>query len=163
MSVQIRITTDSISPSLARAIRATSNAQPILEAMGLQLAAITKRAFTDPALRAAPWAARKSGGDHQLLRKSGALWQSIRISELTSKSVTVGSDRIYAAMHQFGGTIRPKNGKALVFTIGGKKVFAGKVTIPARPFFPFKGGEMTPLAKQKIEQIARAKIAAMLR
>ena len=148
MSVQIRITSDSISPRLARAIRGTSNPRSIMEAMGLQLVAITKGAFSNPALRASAWAQRKSQkGTHQLLRKSGALWQSIRISELSADSVTVGSDRIYAAIQQLGSAKKSGRGSG----------------IPARPFFPFVNSEMTPLAKQKIEQIARAKIAAMLR
>ena len=42
--------------------------------------------------------------------------------------------RPYAYIHQFGGTIIPKNGAALHFEIGGKSVFAKKVNIPARPY-----------------------------
>lgn len=40
----------------------------------------------------------------------------------------------YAHVHQFGATIKPKDHPALVFSIGGKTVFAKEVTIPARPF-----------------------------
>lgn len=141
MSFQIR---DGISPELARLAHRVADRKPILEAMGLQLVGITKRAFSDPSLRVAAWAPRKSGGTHQLLKKSGALWQSIRITALSNDSVTVGSDRIYAAVHQFGGT--PKQ------------------NIPARPFFPFKtsNSPMADFAQKKVEAIARAKIQAML-
>jgi phage virion morphogenesis protein len=45
-----------------------------------------------------------------------------------------GSAWEWAHVHQDGMTIVPKNGKALVFTLGGKTVTAKKVTIPARPF-----------------------------
>lgn len=38
----------------------------------------------------------------------------------------------YARIHEYGGEIRPKRGKALRFVIGGRPVFAKKVTIPAR-------------------------------
>lgn len=40
----------------------------------------------------------------------------------------------YAHVHQDGMTIIPKNKSRLVFTVGGVKVFAKEVTIPARPF-----------------------------
>jgi phage virion morphogenesis protein len=45
-----------------------------------------------------------------------------------------GSAWEWAHVHQDGMTIKPKNGKALVFTLGGKTVHAKQVTIPARPF-----------------------------
>ena len=41
---------------------------------------------------------------------------------------------IDARIHQFGGVITPVKGKCLAFNLGGKKVFAKKVTIPARPY-----------------------------
>ncbi|MFN3440846.1 MAG: phage virion morphogenesis protein [Rhizobium rosettiformans] len=42
----------------------------------------------------------------------------------------------YALVHQEGMTIVPKNGKALVFTLGSNRqtIHAKKVTIPPRPF-----------------------------
>jgi phage gpG-like protein len=74
-----------------------------------------------------------------LLRKSGALVQSIRITQVGTNSVTVGSDRPYAAVHQFGSK-KPK-GRG-----GG---------IPARPFFPVdRQGNFTALAARKIEAAA---------
>ncbi|MBV1702621.1 MAG: phage virion morphogenesis protein [Hyphomicrobiales bacterium] len=47
--------------------------------------------------------------------------------------VEVGSGWVGARIHQFGGVIEAK-GRALVFAVGGKTVFAKKVTIPARPY-----------------------------
>ena len=42
---------------------------------------------------------------------------------------------IYGGIHQTGGTIVPKNGKALMFRLpGGDWATVGKVTIPARPY-----------------------------
>ncbi|MBU2713732.1 phage virion morphogenesis protein [Zooshikella sp. WH53] len=37
-------------------------------------------------------------------------------------------------IHQFGGTIKPKNGRYLVFPLGEQTIFAKEVNIPARPF-----------------------------
>lgn len=45
-----------------------------------------------------------------------------------------GSGWIGARVHQFGAVITPVNAKALRFDLGGKTVFAKKVTIPARPY-----------------------------
>jgi phage gpG-like protein len=167
MSLQIR---DTLSPGIERRVRALADTKPILEAMGLELVSITKRAFSDPSLRPSPWPARKNTRlvtdpktgrqrtlnqktDKQtwaLLRKSGALMHSIRITQITNNSVTVGSDRPYAAVHQFGSAKKKGRG-------GG---------IPARPFFPYtKSGnsaEMTPLARQKIEAVTIAKLRQLL-
>jgi phage gpG-like protein len=145
MSLQIR---DNITPDLARAARNLRNKKPVLEAMGLQLVSLTKRAFTDESLRAKSWPPRKKPAPHQLLRKSGSLWQSIRIAAIGSDSVTVGSDRIYAAIQQFGSAKKSGRGSG----------------IPARPFFPFATPEskMAAFAQEKIRKVALAKIRSLL-
>lgn len=49
--------------------------------------------------------------------------------------VEVGTNVIQAAIHQFGGTIRPVRADMLRFAIpGGGYATVGEVTIPARPF-----------------------------
>lgn len=162
--------TDHISPELARKARAITDRKPILEAMGLQLVSITQRAFSDAALRAKPWPPRKgthfemrtdkqgrtrkvvvdSSGvkEHNLLRKSSGLWKSIRITQVNGDSVTVGSDRVYAAIQQFGSAKRKGRGSG----------------IPARPFLPFASsdGPMTQTAQAKIRKVALAKIRSMI-
>ncbi|MGO8738624.1 phage virion morphogenesis protein [Rhodoblastus sp.] len=45
-----------------------------------------------------------------------------------------GTGWIGARVHQFGAVIKPVNGKALKFQIGGETVFRKKVEIPARPY-----------------------------
>lgn len=133
--LQIQIAHDTVSPDLVRKLRAMEKPQQHLEAMGLALVALTKRAFTDSSLRPSPWAARKDGSPASL-RKTGMLWQSIRITALDTNSVTVGSDRAYAAAHQLGSSKRG---------------------IPARPFFPFsESGIPTDRAKKAVEMALRA-------
>lgn len=68
-----------------------------------------------------------------ILRESLKLQRSITF-EAGTKQVVVGSNRVYAAIQQFGGTVVPKNAKALVFKLGGRVIKAKKVTIPARPY-----------------------------
>lgn len=63
----------------------------------------------------------------------GGLMGSITY-RVAGSSVEWGTNKIYGAIHQFGGTIRPRSGEFLVFRLGGKTVFAHKVTIPKRSY-----------------------------
>ena len=71
-----------------------------------------------------------------ILRASGMLMKSITY-RVSATEVAVGSNRVYAAIHQFGGTITPKSAQALVFRLGKRVVHAGSVTIPQRPYLGF--------------------------
>ncbi|HEY5741616.1 MAG TPA: phage virion morphogenesis protein [Terrimicrobiaceae bacterium] len=162
MSLQISIRSNTISPGLAKAAAAVKDKRPILEAMGTQLGSLTKRAFNDSSLRVASWPNKKTG-EPSRLKEKGAPYQSIRITNVGSDSVTVGSDRKYAAIHQLGGTIMPKNPDGLlVFKIGGKLVRTKKVRMPPRPFFAFLAGRMITSAAQKITATAMRKIQALM-
>ena len=131
--------------SLRRVERYATNATPLLRAVGLGLVRTTRARFrsaTDPDGR--PWhplnpdyAADKRGPG--ILRESGmrgGLMGSIT-SQASGRQVIVGSNKVYAAVHQFGATIKPKGAKALMFRIGGRFVMARSVTIPARPYLGF--------------------------
>lgn len=151
--LQIKVGRDLITPHLRRCLARLSDRKPILRAAGTQLVSITKRSFREPALRIAPWKPKRDGQASNLIQH-GVLSKSIRITAITSDSVTVGSDRKYAAIHQLGGIIRPKTKKALVFRVGGKVFSAKKVTMPARPFFPFsKTGSPADFAVKKVGAI----------
>jgi phage gpG-like protein len=146
MSFSIQITSDTLSPRLRRLAADSPIRRAILEAMGLQLVSTTKRAFNSAALRAAPWPPHQRPRPNQLLKRSGALFQSIRIASLDPRQVTVASDRRYAATHQLGS--RRSTGRG-----GG---------IPARPFFPFLNGRMIDQAERRIQAVAEAKLRSLL-
>lgn len=127
---------------LGRAVAAWGNPVPILRAIGVGLARNTRRRFdlgVDP--DGQPWAAlhpayemdKKGPG---ILRESGmrgGLQGSITF-DVAGRELAVGSNKIYAAVHQFGATIKPRNGPYLVFRMAGALVKARQVTIPARPY-----------------------------
>lgn len=86
------------------------------------------------------------------LRDKGNLLDSIT-SEVRESEVEVGSDgrrdsAKYAATHQFGAHITPKNGPFLVFTgADGGLVFARSVDIPARPFIGISDTDVVDLTE----------------
>jgi phage gpG-like protein len=130
MSLTIRISRDEITPDLRKKIAAASNPVRILRAVGEQLKTLTQLSFRDPALRQFAWAPKKDGSPSNLM-KTGMLVSSIRVTEVTASSVSIGTDRRYAAIHQLGGK-----------------------HMPARPFFPFtKDGHLVPFAAVKVERI----------
>jgi phage gpG-like protein len=164
----VTITRDLITPQLRAMARKVANKRPVLEAMGLALVGVTQRAFNDESLRPSAWAPKKTADGRPLLKRSGLLWRSARIVALDGASVTVGTDRPYAAAHQFGTrpfTIRPKAKRALYWP--GARHPVGAVHhpgLPARPFFPFDAqGNITPAAAQRIRSAAMAKMLALLK
>jgi phage gpG-like protein len=160
----ITVTTrDFLTPDLIAKYKAAGDKVGMHQAIGLGLASLTKRAWTDSSLRPLPWA-NKSDGSAATLRKSGTLAKSIR-TIATARAATIASDRHYAAIHQLGGRtqphiIRPKNKKALKTPYGlFKKINHPGSNIPARPFMPFTpDGKPTPVALKMINQVLKQKL-----
>lgn len=73
--------------------------------------------------------------DGQPLRDTRRLQASFTYIAEPSR-VEVGTNVQYAPIHQFGGEIEPVTAKMLAFSVGGRKFFAHKVKIPARPMLP---------------------------
>lgn len=73
-----------------------------------------------------------------LQRQTGTLWRSIQPEVYTRGGTVVGivgTDKIYAPVHEFGATIRPKSADGwLRFKVNGKWVTTKKVEIPRRPY-----------------------------
>lgn len=166
MNIELTQVSDMISPDLANRLKLASNKAGIHQAMGLAVISITKRAFNDSSLRAAPWP-NLSNGLPARLRKSGTLAKSVRVVSSTDSAVVVGSDRKYAAIHQLGGTtpahvILPRNGKALFWPGAAhpvKKVNHPGSKIPARPYFPFyRNGQPTAAAHTAILQVIEKRL-----
>jgi phage virion morphogenesis protein len=83
------------------------------------------------------------------LTDTGHLRQSITaVSD--NRSATIGTNLIYAAIHQNGGRITPRSGRALRTPAGPR----GAVNMPARPFLGF-----SPASVGAIEDILGRHIA----
>lgn len=69
-----------------------------------------------------------------LKRQTGTLAKSINYKMQGNYKSKVGTNVTYAAIHEFGGTIKPKNGKALAFKIKDSWAVVKEVKIPKRSF-----------------------------
>lgn len=87
------------------------------------------------------------------LRDTGRLFNSITRTA-SSRGFRVFTTVKYAATHNYGAVIRPVRAKRLAFVVGGRKVFAKKVTIPKRQFFP-SAGELPVSWKKSFEAVAK--------
>ncbi|KPH80524.1 phage virion morphogenesis protein [Bosea vaviloviae] len=97
-------------------------------------------------------------GRTPILHRSGALARSIDYA-VSGNQIVVGSGLHYAAIHQYGGVIKPKNGSALKFwwQSGGFVNFAvvKSVTMPARPYIGLSGDDRAELIQAAVLYIRR--------
>ena len=90
--------------------------------------------------------------------RTGHLRESIFSKMIGPNAVEVGAAAIYAAIHEFGGIIVPRNAKALIFQINGRWVRVQRVVMPKRPFVEpaidtfFSDGEAESLGEATLQQ-----------
>lgn len=115
------------------------------------------RTERDPAGKAwIPSRRRAEGSPRPTLTLSSRLRNSIS-SRATDADVRIGTNVGYAAIDQFGGTIRPKAAKALVFALpGGQWVTAKSVTIPRREFLGVSAEDRQEIIEIVRDAVARA-------
>lgn len=127
----------SVTASLHGLLNAIDKPAPLLAELGEYALRTTRDRFksqTAPDGTAwnalAPWYQReKRRNKNRILTLNGYLRGQMAV-QVNEKSVQVGSNLPYAAVHQFGATIRPVNAKMLYFS----GHVAKSVTIPARPY-----------------------------
>lgn len=135
---------DAIRERLREVSSRVSNLSPILKAIGDRIVEQTKRRFEagGPAPDGTPWKKPITPNPKRVrtLTVSGHLRDSIRYQMMGRNAVAIGTNRVYAAIHQLGGrtaasVIRPRRKKALKTPYGlFKKVNHPGSVIPARPF-----------------------------
>lgn len=140
MAVSLRVDLEDIGAvaALDLAAHRGEDMTDLMDQIGVVLVsgAVERIGLTNISPDGVPWPsslrAREVGGP--TLHDSGRLMRSI--THLPApREVEIGSNLIYAGVHQAGATIRPKAGGALAFTLAnGAFVLAGEVTIPARPY-----------------------------
>ena len=161
--VRIRVEADTISPALARLRALAGDLTPVLDEIGDQLVDNVLERFrrgVGPDGQAWPVSQRAEEEGGQTLVDSGRLRESI-VSEAGPSSVTVGTNVLYARIHQLGGTIRPKTADRLRFRLAdGQFVAVDSVTLPARPYLGIgaeDASDIENIALRRIAEITRAR------
>jgi len=132
---EIKIDDKAVMSSLDRLAATAHNMSPVMRMISHELAQQTEKNFAAEGrpkwLGIKPRKGREGG---MILQGTGQLAASISTSH-DSMSATIGSNKVYAAIHQLGG----KTGRG------------HKVTMPARPFLPVDAqGQLQPEASENI-------------
>jgi phage virion morphogenesis protein len=116
------------------------NLKPALDDIGQDMVTVTTRAFElGRSPGGEPWlpsAAAKREGRKTLIDRGlrGGLMGSFSY-QVGESGVVYGTNVVYAAIHQFGGTIQPKGAHAVPVVLDDDRDLASAVvTLPARPF-----------------------------
>lgn len=158
MSAKFNVTLDdaAVQAAFAEARARSVDLRPAYRSMGQAAVAQTRRRFLNSrAPDGSTWKpSRKTGG--QTLIGKGLLLRSISARQPTHSGIEVGSNRIYAGIHQTGGVIRAKTAKGLRFRVGsnGGWVVRRQVEIPARPYLGASDQDQAEFAEIGLRYVA---------
>lgn len=144
--------------------KALQNTTPVMRAIGVGLVRNVHDRFeaaVDP--WGNPWAAlhpayaplKRGPGILREAGMRGGLMGSITFAA-GPDSVEVGTNKIYARVHQLGATIVPVQASHLVFRLAGGVVRAKSVTIPARPYLGIGPEDERVIAETVTDALDRA-------
>lgn len=171
--------------SLNQLIRDGEDLSPAMLEVSELLAAIAERSFdAERSPDGVPWAPlapatvrqkRKAGRSEKILEREGDLKSSI-LSDHDRRSAAAGTNLVYAAIHQFGGTIqRSARSQVLAFAARGGRftsraaasrrragsvrvsfaaIGAHNIDIPARPFLGVGQGDADAILDIVAEHLA---------
>lgn len=77
-------------------------------------------------------------------------------SQADGSSLIWGSNKEYAAVHQFGALIQPKSALQLSFVMGGELIHASSVYVPARPYLGFTEEDRQDVIEELDDFLTRA-------
>lgn len=160
VSITVQVQDDAVRRAFGQLEGLMHNTTPVMRAIGTGLVASTHQRFvtqTDPQGQA--WSALNAE-DAAAKRKTRILTESTRLHDSINEKagrdhVSVGTNVPYAAIHQFGGTIVPKNASHLFFRIGGRLIVANSVTLPARPYLGISKDDEAMIAEKIFEFVER--------
>jgi phage virion morphogenesis protein len=133
--------------SLGAMLGRIRNQRGMWDNIGASLVVSTQHRFetgTDP--EGSPWPQSiraRLGGGKTLIESARLLQSQTHIASDTG--VEVGTNVLYAAVHQLGATIRPVAAPKLKFKIGDRWATKSEVTIPARPFLGISNDDETEI------------------
>ena len=160
--LEISLDDGDLQRGLGQLLRNARHPRPMMRAIAAELLSITEDNFENENWGGQiPWKPTHRGG--KILQKSGQLAASIHTAS-GSNFARIGTNKPYAAIHQFGGTIEAKNKPYLVFKVGDGFRRVKQVKIPARPYLPIsKGGTLQAGAESRLLDVALDALAKGVR
>jgi len=135
--------------ALGAAAARLESPRPLYDVIGTALVVSTQHRFeTEQDPEGNPWAAslRATLEGGRTLTDTARLVGSLT-HEASDEGLAVGTNVIYAAIHQLGGVIKAKTPEGLRFRgAGGDWVRKNEVTIPARPFLGLDADDEAEIA-----------------
>ena len=120
-----------VEAGLGRLLANARDTRPMMRGIAMELLSLTEDNFESESWGGEPWKPSR--------RVEGGQLAASIISKAGSDYALIGSNKVYAAIHHFGGWAGRNN----------------KVHIPARPYLPLNGdGELQHRAKESILQVA---------
>ena len=113
--LEISLDDGDLQRGLGQLLRNARHPRPMMRAIAAELLSITEDNFESESWGGKKWLDNARGG--KILQKSGQLAASIHTAS-GSNFARIGTNKPYAAIHQFGGTIKAKNKPYLVFKVG---------------------------------------------
>ena len=99
-----------------------------------------------------PWYQKdKRRNKNRILTLNGYLRGQMTWQLVGDRTVEIGSNLPYAAVHQFGATIKPRAAKVLMF----RGHAAKSVTIPARPYLGLSDEDRSEIVGRTLEWLQR--------
>lgn len=145
---------------LSGLVDAINDPSPLLAELGEYGLRSTRARFkTQTAPDGTAWAAlqpwyqkEKRRNKNRILTLNGYLRGQMTWQLVGDRTVEIGSNLPYAAVHQFGATIKPRAAKVLIF----RGHAAKSVTIPARPYLGLSDEDRREIAERTLEWLSRA-------
>ncbi|MBL4802304.1 MAG: phage virion morphogenesis protein [Emcibacter sp.] len=138
MRISVEFDDSQLQKALSGLLAMGQDLNPVLDDVAAHVEMTTKERFdTGLAPSGLPWeiSRRAAAEGGKTLLDHGHLRDSVQRAPANGHEVVIGSNLIYAAIHQTGGVIRAKNGGKLVFKTPFGFAMLDQVTIPARPYF----------------------------
>ena len=144
---------------LSGLVDAINDPSPLLAELGEYGLRSTRARFkTQTAPDGTAWAAlqpwyqkEKRRNKNRILALNGYLRGQMTWQLVGDRTVEIGSNLPYAAVHQFGATIKPRAAKVLIF----RGHVAKSVTIPARPYLGLSDEDRSEIVGRTLEWLQR--------
>ena len=144
---------------LSGLVDAINDPSPLLAELGEYGLRSTRARFkTQTAPDGTAWAAlqpwyqkEKRRNKNRILTLNGYLRGQMTWQLVGDRTVEIGSNLPYAAVHQFGATIKPRAAKVLMF----RGHVAKSVTIPARPYLGLSDEDRSEIVGGTLEWLQR--------